>query len=71
MTFSRNQREIIKDIVRFNIDGTEILFKELFETILEKRFKGFSIIMKKDSIYIQSEKIIEDKIKLYELFFFN
>ena len=69
MTFNKIQKKIIKDIIEFKPKGTEILFKELFEVIIYKNFKEFGIIIKKDSVYIKSKKIIEDKSKVYELFF--
>lgn len=69
MVFNKIQQKIINDIVNFKPMGVETLFKELLENILNKNFKNFGIIIKKDSIYISSIEIINDKKKVYELFF--
>lgn len=69
MIFNKVQQKMITDMINFEATGIENSFKDLLENILEKNFNKFGIEIKKDEVYISSKNVIEDKNKIYELFF--
>ena len=69
MSYNEFQKKIIKTIVEFQINGVDVLFKELFQEIIEKNLKECGIIINEDTVFISSNNFIKDKNKIFELFF--
>lgn len=69
MAYNKFQKSIIKTIAEFHPNGIDVLFKELFQEIMEKNLEGCGIIMNESNIFINSNNFIEDKSKIFELFF--
>ena len=69
MAYNKIQKKIIKTIVEFKSNNTDVLFRDLFEEILEKNYKNVGIFITKNEIFIHSKNFSEDKNKIYELFF--
>ena len=68
MRFSTIQKKIIKDIVKYKKKESDVLFRELFEVIF-KNITTAGIEISNNNVEIFSNNIIEDKEKIYELFF--
>lgn len=69
MSYNNFQKNIIKTIVEFQPNGIDVLFKELFQEIMEKNLGECGIIINENTVSIKSNNFIEDKNKIFEVFF--
>lgn len=68
MPYNKFQKKIVKTIIEFESDGADIVFKDLFQKIMDKHLVECGIIMYENKLFIKSDNFLRDKNKVLEVF---